>query len=310
MKSMKYIGRSTKREAGSTKREAGSRAGLFLISLNADRSKDAVRFEDEAATADLTACEAPVNVGKKRKENIEYRITNVELGRSGKYEAGSWKHEAGSRETEPALGSFLSCNSNFLAPLSPLGKGDESRPLVAGTEGVKKLEDGRRKYEAGSTKSEAKTRNLEHETWNLQPATCNLQPVTTNSKYKANPFLPQGRFYSGDCPGAAAITIILSLFSSPRVSPNFAGANRLARQCILPVANQQASHQGSIVPLFKGDEIRFSESGGKWDESRFIGTGGIDDKTLNPRVQEVSSTSPIIRTKGFKSERRYAYVLN
>jgi hypothetical protein len=130
-------------------------------------------------------------------------------------------------------------------------------------------------------------------------------------KYKTPSRLPRGEgFYSGDCPGAAAITIILSLFSSSRLSPNFAGTNRLAQQCILPVANQQALHRSSFVPLFKGDEIRFSESGGKWDESRFIGTGGIDDKTPNPRVQEVSTTSPKIRMKGFKSERRYAYVLN
>jgi hypothetical protein len=136
-------------------------------------------------------------------------------------------------------------------------------------------------------------------------------------QYKTPSRLPRGEgFYSGDCPGAAAITIILSLFSSPRVSPNFAGVkrlavlNRLARISNLPVINQQALHRSSFVPLFKGDEIRFSESGGKWDDSRFIGTGGIDDKTLNPRVQEVSTTSPKIRMKGFLKERRYAYVLN
>jgi hypothetical protein len=137
-----------------------------------------------------------------------------------------------------------------------------------------------------------------------------ITTTTTTSKYKANPLLPRGRFYSGDCPGAAAITIIISLFSSPRVSPNWVAGfstphsilcgveNSASRSACkgLPVANQQAYHQGSIVPLVKGDK------------SRFIGTGGPGDKTSEN--QEVSTTSPKIRMKGFKPERRYAYVLN
>ncbi len=120
--------------------------------------------------------------------------------------------------------------------------------------------------------------------------------ITTTSKYKANPLLPRGRFYSGDCPGAAAITIFYSLFSSSRVSPNWVAefstphstqcgvtpeeeclwqnsASRSA-QPGLPVINQTL-HQGSFVPLEKGDEIR-----------------------------------PLVAGSEGVKERRYAYVLN
>ena len=100
-------------------------------------------------------------------------------------------------------------------------------------------------------------------TWNPKPETRNPEPGTRNpepsgTKYKADPLLPRGGFYSGDCPGAAAITIFLSFFSSPWVSPNFAGAkrlavsNRLARKSILPVINQRTFHLGSFVPEFSG----------------------------------------------------------
>jgi hypothetical protein len=143
-----------------------------------------------------------------------------------------------------------------------------------------------------------------------------MKQINNILKYKTPSRLPQEEgFYSGDCPGAAAITIILSLFSSPRVSPTFAGVKRhalsgfpnghitckplsayLARKSILPVTNQQASHQGSFVPLMEGDE------------SRFIGTGGPGDKT--PGTQGVNETPRKTRMKGFKTERRYAYVLS
>jgi CRISPR/Cas system-associated protein endoribonuclease Cas2 len=79
--------------------------------------------------------------------------------------------------------------------------------------------------------------------------------------YKQSLHLPRGGFNSGDRPGAAAITIY-SLFSSPRGTSCFAGSKRLAHKRSLPVINQQAFHQGSIVLPDKGDKIRFSESGG------------------------------------------------
>ena len=105
------------------------------------------------------------------------------------------------------------------------------------------------------------TRNTEPETLNIKPETLNQkteQPSHTMTsshsmtvEYKVSPQLPRGGFYTGDLPGAAAITIILLLFSSPRVSPTFAGAkrlavsqmgtfraNRLARLSNLPVINQ------------------------------------------------------------------------
>jgi hypothetical protein len=142
--------------------------------------------------------------------------------------------------------------------------------------------------------------------------------------------LPRGGYYPGECPGAAAITIINFLFSSPRVSPNGdqdaefetphstpGGGTNFTFKCGmknstsrcgiensasrsaftgLPVINRQALHRSSFVPLDKGDEIRYGESGGK------------DDKNLIQ--QGVNETPRSSRTKGFKSERRYAYVLN
>ncbi|RIH65629.1 hypothetical protein D1164_08155 [Mariniphaga sediminis] len=94
---------------------------------------------------------------------------------------------------------------------------------------------------------------------NEQRATSNKQQAT--KYYKQSPHLPRGGFNSGDRPGAAAITIY-SLFSSLRGTSCFAGFKRLAHKRSLPVINQQAFHQGSIVLPDKGDKIRFSESGG------------------------------------------------
>jgi len=78
----KAEGGSQKSEIRSRKQEAGKFLGSpdshFLLSgLNADRSKDAVRFSPDATTADL-----PVNVGQNRKENKEYRIENAKSGKN------------------------------------------------------------------------------------------------------------------------------------------------------------------------------------------------------------------------------------
>jgi hypothetical protein len=296
MKKMKNIIRSGKLEAGSSKPEAESRAGLF-----------------------------------PEKENKEYRITNVESG-SQETEVGSRKIEAGSGKREARSFSGIPV-SYSLFPYFEIKEYPINLPglLTGNVESGRKISghvilipEGLHVYREMDNLENSTPNGVVHfnSSWyfykHLMPLASGkpgttatmTTTTTTTSKYKDAPLLPRGRFYSGDCPGAAAITIILSLFSSPRVSPNFAGTNRLAQQCNLPVINQQALHRSSFVPLFKGDEIRFSESGGKWDESRFIGTGGIDDKTPNPRVQEVSTTSPKIRMKGFLKERRYAYVLN
>lgn len=128
------------------------------------------------------------------------------------------------------------------------------------------------------------------------------------------PHLPRGGFYSGDCPGAAAITITYSLFSSPWESPNrevefgtphsqcgvtpkgFLRKNSASRSACkgLPVINLQALHRSSFVllcPPYKGDEIS------RWLSGLVAGSEG---------VQEVSTTTPKIRMKGFLKERRYA----
>jgi hypothetical protein len=137
-----------------------------------------------------------------------------------------------------------------------------------------------------------------------KPAACRQQPAASDSKYKVAPLLPRGGFNSGDIPGAAAITIYHVLFSSPRVSPTQVAefstphltqcgvtnsTSRSACMCHalsgfkplsayeptgLPVINQTL-HQGSFVPLEKGDGIR-----------------------------------PLVAGSEGVTERRYAYVLN
>ena len=198
---------------------------------------------------------------------------------------------------------------------------------------------------AGSTKQEAQSRKLEAGVhlvsyFLFSRKENNKHRITNNkckselkfhTKYKTLFLLPRERFYTGVCPGAAAITTIISfLFSSPRISPNWesefptptipnAGvgpkegcqwrnsgsrrATRLAHKGSLPVINQQALHRSFFVPLVKGDEIRFSKSGGKNDQSRFTMTGGPGDKT--PGTSGVMETSLKTQMKGFKTERRY-----
>ena len=91
--------------------------------------------------------------------------------------------------------------------------------------------------------------------------------------------LPRGNAGSGDCPGAAAITIIISfLFSSPRgasgwepefltpTSPNAGVGNSGSRRAVrpahsLPVINQSTFHQGSFVPLTRGTRFALANQG-------------------------------------------------
>jgi hypothetical protein len=255
--------------------------------------------------------------------------------------------QAGKLEAESSC--FLTCNSNFLASLSHFIKGDESRfigtegvrnpkpetlkenkeyritlpGLLTGNveSGSWKTEDWRPKFEAGRFSGTPVPHflflisyflflrngkiNVKYPIINNQYSTMNQQPLArsqkltaSGKKYKTPSRLPQEEgFYSGDCPGAAAITILTSLFSSPRVSLNFAGVRRHAlsgskplsayQPTALPVKNQQALHQGSFVPLEKGDEIR----------PLVAGSEGVE-------------TPWSTRKKGFKAERRYAYVLN
>jgi hypothetical protein len=255
-------------------------------------------------------------------------------------ESGSPKSEVGSPKWESGFDNLLNHCSNLPAPLSPFMKGDEFRPLVAGTEGVGidfnavrsgdadrfnivassadlsvPIAIGIRPDNVGQTgkeNNEYRIRKAENaclpDRQGIRNLTCNgistkfqksaPSPPLWGGREGLSPHLPRGGFYSGDCPGAAAITIFISIFSSSRLSPNFAGVmrlavpNRLAPLTILPVANQQALHRSSFVPLVKGDK------------SRFIGTGGHEDKI--PENQEVSTTSPKIRMKGFLKERRYA----
>jgi hypothetical protein len=224
-----------------------------------------------------------------RISNIEYRIRKAEDGirnltsndtstsflspspfGEGRGEANI---KSGSSSGTP-VPYFLFLISYFLFP----GKGKENneyRIILAAAEGKVNLlaanPDGARSSVRVGTPEKPGTPveyapdvafhgvNLEHETWNLQHGIRNQkteQPSHTMSsshsmtaKYKTLSRLPQeSGFNSGDCPGAAAITIFYSFYSSPRVSPNFAGTT----QKNLPVANQQAFHQGSIVPLFRG----------------------------------------------------------
>ncbi|SHJ21343.1 hypothetical protein SAMN05444280_11383 [Tangfeifania diversioriginum] len=81
--------------------------------------------------------------------------------------------------------------------------------------------------------------------------------------------LPRGSAGSGDCPGAAAITTIISfLFSSLRGASKNAGAKRLARKNSLPVINQSLeSCAVGLSPFVKGDESRFTGTGGKGSQS-------------------------------------------
>ncbi len=47
-----------------------------IPNFNAVRSNDADRLEDETTTADLSACEAPDNVGLKAPEKSDYMSTS------------------------------------------------------------------------------------------------------------------------------------------------------------------------------------------------------------------------------------------
>jgi hypothetical protein len=98
------------------------------------------------------------------------------------------------------------------------------------------------------------------------------------TKYKTLSRLPQeSGFNSGDCPGAAAITIFYSFYSSLRVSPNFAGTTQKS----LPVINQPET---SSFPWYCHPAGRYSGRGNSPHPER-----------------------PLQRTI---EERRYAYVLN
>ena len=180
--------------------------------LNADRSHDAVRFQHPTTTADsdLTACETPVNV-KRAGRDIE----------SGSWDPDSYREEDGSFSGTP-VSHFLFLISYFLffwvkrgnekyrifnIQYSILKKGNNEHPI--------------RNIESGGWETEPETCNLKLETWNLEPSHTMTSSHSMTAKYKAAPLLPRGRFYSGDCPGAAAITILSNLFSSPRVSPTW-----------------------------------------------------------------------------------------
>ena len=95
--------------------------------------------------------------------------------------------------------------------------------------------------------------NKKYRIFNIQYSTMNQNPLAetpsdrviragrnfepSGKKYKTLSRLPQeGGFYSGDIPGAAAITIVQVLFSSPRVSPNFAGARCYALSGLEPLS--------------------------------------------------------------------------
>ncbi|SHF10684.1 hypothetical protein SAMN05444274_103511 [Mariniphaga anaerophila] len=116
----------------------------------------------------------------------------------------------------------------------------ESRCAETGTSC---METDARCTETGTQRTEISTQCTEifgiaeqkYSTDNQNPVAAGYQPTAAGIKYKAVPLLPRGRFYSGDCPGAATITIILSFFSSPWVSPILAGFTRTVHS--LPVTN-------------------------------------------------------------------------
>jgi len=108
--------------------------------------------------------------------------------------------------------------------------------------------------------------------------------------------LPRGSFYSGDIPGAAAITIYHVLFSSPRVSPTqdaefstphwdkcgVPNSTSRSAQPGLPVKNQQASHRSSIVPLFRGTSPDLSGRRGYLPFHRNLMFGALKQKGGTP----------------------------
>jgi hypothetical protein len=169
---------------------------LFPNSLNADRSKDAVRFKDEAATADLTV---PIairnNVGQKRKENKGYppKESSRTISLPGLM-TGNVKSE---KKIPVQVRSIPEGLYVYSQPVSR----ENSTPA-----GVAQLFTLLNFYKHSMPLASGK------------PGTTTTT-TTTTTKYRVAPHLPRGRFYSGDCPGAAAITIILSLVSSLRVSP-------------------------------------------------------------------------------------------
>ena len=112
-----------------------------------------------------------------------------------------------------------------------------------------------------------------------------------HSEYKDAPLLPRGGFNSGDIPGAAAITSLQVLFSSPRVSPNFAGARCYALSGLEPLS--------AYLPTGLPVKNRPETGEFPWychPESRVLGRG--------------TSTHPERLLQRTKPERRYAYVLN
>ena len=343
------LGRRT--EVGSRKTEVGSQLVphfLFLISyflfpnfLNADRSKDAVRFAYDATPLDLSACTAPDNVGqiKKGKENKEHRISlpglltgNVKSGKNIPVRCTSGYHtlsgatningalHLGFQNADTAISGIAAAPRNTLSgnrrvcrtAISETAAAPRNICRTNGHPSEKKVQRTKKLKENNKyriTNNEYRIRKAENGIRNLTGNDIPTKfqksapsPPLWGGREGLSPHLPRGGFYSGDCSGAAAITISSILFSSSRLSPNFAGAMRYALSGLkplsaylptgLPVANQQALHRSSFVPLVKGDK------------SRFIGTGGHEDKI--PENLEVSTTSPKIRMKGFLKERRYA----
>jgi hypothetical protein len=194
---------------------------------------------------------------EKGKENKEHRISN---------------NEYRIRKAEDGIRNLTSndTSTSFLSP-SPFGEGRGEANNESGSISGTPVSDslflisyflfpgkGKENKEHRITNIEYRIRKAEDGIRNLtsnNTSTSFLSPFRRladgwgEAKYKTLSRLPQeSGFNSGDCPGAAAITIFYSFYSSPRVSPNFAGTT----QKNLPVANQQAFHQGSIVPLFRG----------------------------------------------------------
>jgi hypothetical protein len=114
-----------------------------------------------------------------------------------------------------------------------------------------------------------------------------MEKINNILKYNFLSPLPRGRFYAGECPGAAAITFKFSLFSSLRGVPGFAGKSGSWK-------TEEGSFSGNLVsdslflisyslfPCYENKEYRITnvESGSQEPEP---GTRNPEPGTRNPK---------------------------
>jgi hypothetical protein len=217
--------------------------------------------------------------------NLKLEACSSKLeAQSPKLEARSPKLEVGSQKPEARSQKTVACNLEPGAWNLKPGTSNQKQATKSS-----KLEARSPKPEVRSRKSEDRSQkpvacNFEPGTWNLKPETRNQKQATKSSKLTAHSsrlllkynqcstlspslwggreglvsLLPRGTTGFGATPGAASITIISFFVSSPRDASNIAGFMRFAAHCrlalLLLVNNQSTLHQGSFVPLDKGDK--------------------------------------------------------